>query len=102
MFYFLDLDCRDCLLLEDPTRDIWQDCIRFMSDSEKIEMRHNCLEDFEHFNKDLSDGCYVKRGKNVTLPECAVKKREMMDHHDSTSSKCKVIKGLSLFKENYK
>ena len=35
-------------------------------------MRHKCLENFEDFNKDLSDECYTKRGKNVTLPECGM------------------------------
>jgi len=43
-----------------------------MSDLEKMEMRHKCLENIEDFNKDLSDECYTKRGKNVTLPECGM------------------------------
>ena len=43
-----------------------------MSDSEKMEMIHNCLEDLENFTEDLLDDCYVKRGKNVALPECGM------------------------------
>ncbi|KAK2158545.1 hypothetical protein LSH36_167g00020 [Paralvinella palmiformis] len=64
------VSCDVCWKLLDETSDFMTDCIRYMSDLEKMEMRHKCLENFEDFNKDLSDECYTKRGKNVTLPEC--------------------------------
>ncbi|KAK2141924.1 hypothetical protein LSH36_1016g00009 [Paralvinella palmiformis] len=89
-FEFPQCDCHNCLLPDDPTFDIWQDCIKYMSDFEKLKMRYNCYENIEHFKKDLIDDCYAKSGNNVTLPECGVKRMELMDHRDSPSSKCNV------------